>query len=289
MDDVLRPIYQERASNAHTLGVLIYEKKKRISPVTDNFDVILLIVVTEATDPWYVKHYQFGEKTAAMHIVEEKLLNHWIDTSSYRRALEWIMDGKVLFDRNEYIAQLKEQLEDFPTEKRQLKLAMEFAKLTRNYSEAKDLFSSKHYFDAYSKVLSSLHSLGRLSIIEHGYHPEVIVWNQIKQINPGVHKLYLELIQSKETIEKRVELMLIAIDFSLWKHAKLSASHLLDVMRSSDEAWSFGELKVHPSIQLYELDLSTMIDYLVDKDLIEVVHVETKGKSIFHRKYRVKE
>lgn len=289
MDDVLRPIYQERASNANTLGILIYEKTKRISPVTDNFDVILLIIVKEATDPWYVKHYQFGDKTAAMHIVEEELLNHWIDTSSYRRVLEWILNGKTLFDRNEYIASLKDQLEDFPLEKRQLKLAIEFAKLTRNFSEAKDLYFSSHYLDAFSKVLSSLHSLGRLSIIEQGYHPEVIAWNQIKQMNSEVHKLYEELVQSEETVEKRVELMLFAIDLSLWKHAESCSAHLLDVMRTTDESWSFGELKVHPSIRLYELDLSTMVDYLVAKEILEVEHVETKGKSVFHRKYRIKE
>ncbi|WP_079708877.1 nucleotidyltransferase-like protein [Paraliobacillus ryukyuensis] len=288
MEDVLRPIYQERASHAHTLGVLLYEKKKQVSPVTDNFDVILLIVVTEATEPWYVKHYQFGDKTAAMHIVDTQLLQHWIDTSSYRRVIEWISDGKILFDRNEYMAKLRAELEDFPYNKRDLKLAIEFAKLTRNYSEAKALFLSNHSFDAYSKVLSSLHSLGRLSIIEQGYHPEVIVWHQIKRIDPEVHKLYEELIQSDESVEKRVELMLIAIDFSLGKRAKTAAKHLLDVMRTSDEAWSFGDLKVHPAVSLYELDLSTMIDYLITKDLIEVEHAETKGKAIFHRKYRLK-
>lgn len=287
MEDVLRPIYQERASHAQTLGVLMLEKKSQISPVTDNFDVILLIIVSEASDAWYVKHYQFGEKTAAMHVVEEKQLMYWVDTGSYRRVVEWIGNGKILFDRNEYLTTLKAELEDFPTKKRKLKLAMEFAKLTRNYSEAKDLYVSNHYLDAYSKVLSSLHSLGRLAIIEQGYHPEVVVWNQIRQIDPEVYKLYEELIESKESVQKRVELMLIAIDFSLGTRAELGASHLLDVMSTSEQAWSFGDLKIHPAVQLYELDLSTMIDYLIAKDLLKVTYAETKGKMIYHRKYYV--
>lgn len=41
MEDVLRPIYQERASNKDTLGILLIEKKKSESPVTDNLDAIL--------------------------------------------------------------------------------------------------------------------------------------------------------------------------------------------------------------------------------------------------------
>ncbi|GGM29688.1 hypothetical protein GCM10011351_14760 [Paraliobacillus quinghaiensis] len=289
MENVLRPIYQERASHPNTLGILMVEKKKEVSPVTDNFDVILLVIVSKANQPWFVKHYQFEQKTAAMHIVEEGHLNYWIDTGSYHRSVEWIMTGKVLFDRNEYVAELKSKLEDFPVEKRQLKMTIEFAKLTRNYSEAKDLFSSGHYLDAYSKVLSSLHSLGRLSIIDKGYHPEVVVWSQIRRIDSEIYKLYEELISSNEDIAKRVELMIIAIEFSLSSRAKQSAVHLLDVMRTSQESWSYGDLTVHPSIQFYALDLSTMLDYLIDKDLISVELVDTKGKKIFHREYKINE
>ncbi len=62
MENLLRPIYQERASQPNTLGVLLYEKLHDQSPVTDNFDVILLIVVREAEEDWYVKHYEFEQK-----------------------------------------------------------------------------------------------------------------------------------------------------------------------------------------------------------------------------------
>ncbi|WP_112179972.1 MULTISPECIES: nucleotidyltransferase-like protein [Paraliobacillus] len=289
MEDLLRPIYQERASQPHTLGILMVEKKKRVSPVTDNFDVILLVIVSQADQSWYVKHYQFEEQTAAMHIVEEDQLHRWIDTSSYRRAVEWIVTGKILFDRNEYISNLKAELDNFPIEKRQLKLTIEFAKLTRNYIEAKDLLSSENDLDAYSKVLSSLHSLGRLSIIEKGYHPEVVVWNQIKRIDPQIYKLYEELINSHENVTKRVELMIIAIDFSLRSRAKISAAHLFKIMHTSKEAWSFGDLKTHPAIRAYALDLSTMIDYLLKLGLLSVELVQTKGEKVFHRNYRVRE
>lgn len=289
MEDLLRPIYQERASQSRTLGILMVEKKKRVSPVTDNFDVILLVIVSQADQSWFVKHYQYEEQTAAMHIVEESQLHHWIDTSSYRRTVEWIMNGKILFDRNDYITNLKVELADFPIEKRQLKLTIEFAKLTRNYNEAKDLLSSGNYLDAYSKVLSSLHSLGRLSIIDKGFHPEVVVWDQIKRIDPQIYKLYEELVNSIDNVTKRVELMIIAIDFSLSSRAKKAATHLFQVMRSSNDSWSFEDLKTHPAVDSYALDLGAMIDYLIERNLLAVELIETKGKRICHRKYRVKE
>ncbi|MFC7064237.1 nucleotidyltransferase-like protein [Halobacillus seohaensis] len=286
MEDLLRPIYQEKASQSNTLGILILEKRRPISPVTDNFDVILFIIVKDARDPWYVKHYEFEEKTAAMHIVDEELLQHWIETSSYRRAVEWVVDGSIIFERNDYIANLKEKLRSFPTAIRDLKKAIEFAKLIRSYSESKDLFESGHYLDAYSRMIHSLHYLARLAIIEKGFHPEVTVWNQVKKIEPEIYKYYEELILSKESPEKRVQLMILAVEHAISIRAKASAKHLLQLIEESDDPWSFGELKVHPEIQEYALDLSSMMEYLVEKELVEVVLQETKGSGIYHRMYK---
>ena len=141
-----------------------------------------------------MKHYEFEDKTAALHVVSEDLLMQWIDTSTYRRAIEWIVNGKIIFDRNEYINALKEQLRSFPSDKRDLRKAIEFGKLVKSYDEAKDLYETLHYKDAYSKLINSLHYLARLAVIERGFHPEVIVWKQVRQIDPEVYKLYEELI-----------------------------------------------------------------------------------------------
>ncbi len=223
-----------------------------------------------------------------MHVVDDTLLNEWINTSKYRRAMDWIINGRIIYDRNEYFQHLKEELRIFPAEKRKLKLAIEFAKLTRSYSESKDLYESGHYLDSYSRLLRSLHYLGRIAIIEKGYHPEVMVWGQVKRIDPEVYKLYEELIRSQEETKKRVELMLLAIEFALSSRSTICSEHLLDVMKEKDGPWGFRELKVHPKLRSYLYDLSSMVAYLVDKNVIDVILVETKGEYIFHRKYVVK-
>ncbi|SEO66993.1 Nucleotidyltransferase-like [Amphibacillus marinus] len=288
MEDLLRSIYHERASDERTLGILILEKQLNVSPITDNFDAILLVIVKEGEQPWFVKHYQFDERTAAMHIVEENKLHYWIDTSSYRRMVQWVIEGRVVFDRNEYIASLRNELDQFPDKKRELRLAIEFAKLTRSYREAKQLYDTKNYLDSYNKIISSLHSLGRLSIIEQGYHPELIVWNQIKRIDPAIYKLYDELMTTQEPLEASIHLMMLAIDFSISGKARSSSKHLLNVMVTGKESWSFGDLKVHSALEHYQLDLSMMLDYLIDKQIIGVELTETKGKNVFQRLYYVK-
>jgi hypothetical protein len=287
MEDILRPIYQERASNPNTLGILFIEKQKPVSPVTDNFDVILFIIVKNAEEPWFIKHYEYGdEKSAALHIVDEKQLNHWIETSGYRRVLEWLLNGKIIFDRNEYVTNLREELREFPEEKRELRKVIEFAKLIRSYRESKDLYETKQSLDAFSQMVRSLHYLARLAVIEKGLHPEVTVWKQVKQIEPEIYKLYEELTHSNETTEKKVELMLLASEFAINSRAKHSSKYLLDVMNKKS-AWSIGELKNHPDVRPYALDLSALLEYLVERSIVKVVHIETKGKTIYHRTYRV--
>ncbi|KMR35055.1 hypothetical protein EY05_14905, partial [Staphylococcus aureus] len=69
------------------------------------------------------------------------------------------------------------------------------------------------YLDAYNHVVHALHHLARLAIIENGFHPEITVWNQVKQIEPEIFKLYEELLTSEESIEKRLELLFLASDF----------------------------------------------------------------------------
>ncbi len=289
MERFLRPIYQEHASDANTLGIILMERTKSNSPVTEDFDGILLIIVQNAGQEWQAKHYEFeDERSAAVHIVTESVLMEWIDTSGYRRAVEWVIYGRVIFDRNEYVYNLKNQLRDFPCEKRDLRKAIEFGKLVKSYSEAKDLYETEEYKDANSKILYSLHYLARLAVIEKGYYPEVTVWSQVKQIDLEVYKLYEEFIESREEIKKRIQLMLLAMDFIISNRAKTSVKHLLEIMGTKEEPWSYVQLKTLPETSPYSLDLTAVISFMVEKGLLVTVKEETKGIGVYHRKYVVK-
>lgn len=137
-----------------------------------------------------------------MHIVTEAHLKEWILLGTNRKVFEWLQNAKVLFDRNEYVANLKTELREFPFYGRKVKMGLEFAKLVRRYVDGKGLFEKKQFLDAYNHVVHSLHHLARLAVIENGLHPELTVWQQVKQIEPEIFKLYEELVNSEETIEK---------------------------------------------------------------------------------------
>lgn len=288
MEDILRSIYQERASHSNTLGVLLIEKKPKSYHITDSFDAILFIIVKEAERPVFIKHYTFGEKKAAMHIIDEKLLKEWMLLGSNRKVFEWLNTSKILFDRNEYIVSLKEELREFPFYGRKIKMGLEFSKLIRRYVDGKALFEDHLYLDAYNYVVHSLHHLARLAVIENGLHPELTVWHQVKQIEPEIFKLYEELVNSEETIEKRLELLFLASEFMINSKLHLGTAHILDVLNER-ENWSIDDIMNEEELLPYSLDIEVLLNYLIEKHLVEVVNIETKGQRILHRNYRVAE
>ncbi|WHY78801.1 nucleotidyltransferase-like protein [Neobacillus sp. WH10] len=286
MEDILRPIYQERASQLNTLGVLLVEKRQKSSHITDSFDVILLIIVKESDQPIFIKHYTYNNKKAAMHIIAETQLQEWLLLGTNRKIFEWIHEAKILFDRNEYVANLKIELREFPFNGRKIKMGLEFAKLIRRYVDGKALFEGKQFLDAYNHVVHSLHHLARLAVIENGLHPELTVWHQVKQIEPEIFKLYEELVNSEETLEKRLELLFLASEFMIHSRTNIGAAHLMDVL-SRKEYWLFNEIMNEIELIPYSVDLSVLLEYLNEKHLLDVVNVETKGHGVFHRCYRV--
>ncbi|MET3698765.1 nucleotidyltransferase-like protein [Bacillus oleivorans] len=284
MEDILRPIYQERASQPGTLGVILIEKNQKASAFTDTFDAVLLVITNDETNKVYIKHYAYENKKAALHIVSETQLREWIMFGTNRKIFEWLYNGKILFDRNEFMDQLKEEIRDFPFYGRKVKMGLEFAKLIRRYMDGKSFFENKQYLDAYNHVVHSLHHLGRLAVIENGFHPEVTVWNQVKQIEPEIYKLYEELVTSEETLDKRLELLFLASEFLIHSKTEIGAGHLLEVLKEK-EYWQFQEILTHPELEIYSVDLGMLIEYLVERKVIKVIEKETKGSGLFHRFY----
>ena len=286
MEDILRPIYQERASQLNTLGVLLVEKKEKTTLTTDSFDVILLIIVKEANQPVFIKHYTYDQKKAAMHVISEEQLQEWLLFGTNRKIFEWLHHAKIIFDRNEYVANLKTELQEFPFNGRKIKMGLEFAKLIRRYVDGKALFENKQFLDAYNHVVHSLHHLARLAVIENGLHPELTVWRQVKQIEPEIYKLYEELVNSEETLEQRLELLFLASEFLIHSRTEMGSAHLIEVL-SSREYWMYNEMLNETELSPYSVDLPVLLEYLIEKHILEIVNIETKGQGVFHRCYRV--
>lgn len=287
MEQVLRSIYQERASDSKTLGVLLVEKREEGDSITDTFDAILLIITADETTPIYTKHYGSSSGSAAMHVISESQLRKWILVGSKRKVVDWLFYGTIFFDRNEYVKNLKRELKEFPFFGRKIKMGLELSRLVRAYIEGKNFYEQKNYLDAYNHVVNSLHHLARLAVIEKGLFPEVTVWTQVKKIDPAIYKLYEELIISNEPLEKRLELLFLASEFFIHNRTAEGAQHILEIMRTK-EYWEIQDLHEHEELKLYSTELEVLIEFLIDKGFITAIQKPSKNALITHRKYVVK-
>jgi len=291
MNDLLRPIYEKIADSEDILGVLIIEKTQSNSPLTEQFDAIVIVLTRNSEvqgSPYDVEHYYIDNKMVAVHIIEESKFLECLSGSNRRRYLLWVLNGRILLDQDEYLAKLREELLEFPIDIRKKKIAIEFAKLIRCYSNGKELYEKKQYLDAFNLMVQALHHLARLSVIEHGFYPEVTVWNQVKRIEPEVYALYLELVESSERIEKRVELLLLAIEFAISSRSRIGSSYLIEIMKSKKEAWTISELVNDRRLKDFSMDVALLLHYLETKNMVQINDEAINGQNIFQRKYTVK-
>lgn len=286
MEQVLRPIYQERASSPETLGVILVEKRSAGDPITDTFDEIMLIITSNEETPIYTKHYTDGTGKAAMHVISEKQLRKWLLLGTRRKVVDWLFYGKIFFDRNEFVENLKNELKEYPFYGRKIKMGLELSRLVRVYMEGKMFFEQRNYMDAYHHAIQSLHHLARLTVIEKGSSPEVTVWSQVKKIDPAIYKLYEELIMSEEPLEKRLELLFLASEFFIHNRTLDGARHIMDVM-STKETWTIQELHEHEELRMYSINLEVLVEFLIEKGFIQIVESDSKNEYVFHRDYRV--
>ena len=98
----------------------------------------------------------------------------------------------------------------------------EFTKLVLRYSEAKDFLKRGSFLDSLYSVHQSLHHSARLAVLEIGETPKVLLWEQVKEIDSSVYRLYEELLTSSEPLDKRIELFLRIRIFCFVKVGKWS-------------------------------------------------------------------
>ncbi|MFD2672510.1 nucleotidyltransferase-like protein [Marinicrinis sediminis] len=263
-------VWLEKFGNdARVVTVFSIANENEFSPLTDGFNQMLLVVTDEKQSCNYHTHYIREGRRVQERWIHLEGLRSWILNGQNRYIINWIVSGEILYDKNRYGLELRQELKRFPDYLRNQKLFIEFSFFLRKYLQGKDFLKQKQVFDAHMSLLEALNHWARISIIETGKHPELTVWEQIETINPGIFKLYEELTTNQETIEKRVELVLLACEFSVMTKMKESCKVLLDVIASRKSGWTAIELKEHEDLRELHVEFSLVLNKLVNRSILK--------------------
>ncbi|MBM7565317.1 nucleotidyltransferase-like protein [Paenibacillus sacheonensis] len=248
------------------------------NPLIDGLD-LLIIIVTERENPAKgTEHISFDGERVQIRTVTPATLEQWTRGGENRSIIQWLARGDILLDRDNYLANLRDGLLSFPPVLRSQKELVEFGGFIRTYLQAKQDLQDNNLLDAYSNILAALNHWAHIAFIEKGVHPELGIWRQMRRFNPGIYKLYEELTVSPETLEKRVQLVLLACEFSVMSKMKSSCGLLLSILESREEPWSIMELQQHSMLSELHMDLSLLLQKLVKRGYVrEVAYMPTAG------------
>ncbi|SDX43890.1 nucleotidyltransferase-like protein [Paenibacillus sp. CF384] len=250
------------------------------NPMIDGLDLLLLVVSTQNDPNRGIEHVRIGEDRVQIRTVSPVMLEQWTTGGENRSIIQWLVRGEILVDRDNYLFNLRESLLSFPASLRGQKELVEFSHFIRSYLQAKQDLQDNNLLDAYSNVLTALHHWAHIAFIEEGVHPELTVWRQMRRFNPGIYKLYEELTISPESLEKRVQLVLLACEFSVMSKMKSSCGLLFSILGSREEPWSVMELQTHPHLKDLHMDLSLLLQKLVMRGYIrEVAYMPLLGDT----------
>jgi hypothetical protein len=255
------------------IGIAVIENPYPYNPLIDGLDLLVLVILKKESVLNETEHVLLEGKRVLIRTIDPNSLNEWVSGGENRNIIEWLVRGEILVDRDGYLNGVRERLLQFPKAMREQKQFTEFAGFLRTYLQAKQDLLDGNLLDAYSHVLTALHHWAHIVLIEEGRHPELTVWKQLKRVHPGIYKLYEELTVSSETLEQRVQLVMLGCEFSVMNKMKSSCSLLFDILASREEPWSIAELQSHSSINVLHVDLSLVLQKLVKREYIREVAV----------------
>lgn len=279
---LLKSYYVDRYKDDNRVKSIIFVQNEQ-SPgsLTYGSDAIVLIVreccleegqpASSLTES--IAHYVLDNHLVQEHMMSLSELERLIKISDDRNYICWVLQGEILLDRETYFEDFKKRLLQFPMHDRKQKLFAEFSYFVQSYLRSRQYLSMGHVLDAYSSIMEALHHWARILLYEEGQYPEIMVWNQVKQINLGIYKLYEELTLSKETLEQRVQLVILACEFSVMTKMGACCSLLFDLLKSREEPWSLNELQEHEDIKEHSVQIPLILRKLANKLLIKEVAV----------------
>lgn len=288
METIRNYMVEKYRQDPDTISVSVVPSPAPFSPVADGLDVAVL-VIRQSMNSDSTTHYIKDDIRIQERCLHPAKLEQWIVNGGNRNVIHWILQGEIVMDRNLYLEGLRHRLLEFPEELRAKKLIVEFDHFLKSFMQSKQYLTDGHLLDAYSNILAALCHWARITIIEEGIHPEVLVWAQVRKINPGVYKFYEELTSNHETMEKRIQLVVLACEFSVMSKMESCCTALLNVLHSREEPWSLQELMQIPQLDELQLDLSLLLNKLARKSLIrEIVQAsDDKDSLLLQLKYTI--
>ncbi|WP_438494989.1 nucleotidyltransferase-like protein [Paenibacillus sp. IHBB 3054] len=241
------------------------------SALLHDFDMVVLMLHEDEEKERTITHTIAGDRRTQSVHVGLSALERAVMAGDNNELLTSLIAGDVIWDPKGILGDMRREIMQFQGTLRERVLFMEFARFLHMYVKSKRYLEANCTMDAYNCVLIALYHWARIEVSEAGFFPDPAVWEQVKSLNTPVHKLYEELTVSTETLDQRVELILLACEFALMSKMSDCCGLLLNILGSRKESWSIKELLQHSGLSQLEAELPLVLRKLVSRSLIREI------------------
>lgn len=266
--------------NDHVHAVFIANPSLSRLHSEERIDKQLLIISNNAQNTLHY-YIEDGKHIQERWMSKVEFFNRIINETD-EELISYLKNSRVAVDKDARVTQIQKEIIEFSANLQEQKLFVEFCKFLHAFTQSRRFLNEGYYLDAYTYILSAIKHWAHIVIIESGALPTSRVWDQVYHVNIGVYKLYEELTSSQETVEKRVQLLLLACEFSVLAKLKTCCTYLFRLMRTKKQPWSIHELTSALNEQfMNRIDLTLLLKKLLKRGL--VLQVDPKNKySDFH-------
>ncbi|QAY66821.1 nucleotidyltransferase-like protein [Paenibacillus protaetiae] len=254
------------------IGLVFWEHPKSQSTTAINgFDSILLVIKEDNDSALATELVMINGKRILIRSVVWASIQHQLLTGENRDFIQWLVQGEIWLDAEGFIHNAQKQLTINADCLKERRLLSRFSGFLSEYLLAKHHLGEHHILDAHAHVVHALHHWAHLILIEEGLTADDALWVQLRRVHPGIYKLYEELTASPESLQLRVELVMLACEFSVMNKMKSCCALLLDILASKNEPWSLQELYAHEALLHIDADLPLILQKLVKRSFIKEV------------------
>ncbi|MNO42558.1 hypothetical protein D3C76_327510 [compost metagenome] len=281
MEPSILSLIDSELNDRELIGAISFRRDGMIfhGSLLHDFDYLVLVVCCDIgiSPQIRIEHSVNGKQYYQLIYVGRNDIKRWAVEGQNREIVQCFLHGDVIMDNESKLTALRQDLLEFGDGIREQRKLNEYAKLLKTFVEAKKYTQDNDLMDAYYCVLQALKHYARIELIDQGILPEISVWQQIRPINSVAYKLFEELTDSKETLEQRIQLVLLASEFSVMSKMEDCCSFLLNILGSRKSAWSIQELVDMPELIHIKAELPMMLRKLVYRSLVTEVTVALNG------------
>lgn len=281
MEPAFFSFVREDETDSQVIGAIAYspQEKFKHSPLLQDGQ-LLVIVVCHAPfeEKVSVEHYYNHSTQYQILYVTLNQIKQWIITGNQQELMYYFLNGEIIWDIDGELSLFYTQVATLEEEWQQSRKLKEFSRLTHYYVQAK--LGEEHHvlMDTYYNLIHALKHFAAIELIEMtGELPSVHVWDQLRGMNSTAFKLFEELIYSTETLEQRIQLALLAIEFSVTSNMTECSRPLLKILSQKRSGWTMEQLLDLTELHFIREDLPVLINLLTQRSVIVQEPVNTKG------------